>query len=527
MFRLAGKILISLSLGVPTLVGAEDLNKILGAQSSQELTVIQKERRSMLVSLMGSGAKGAFGDAFVQGKWKKALELWGSQVEGKGAFALSDNGKGLLGFILFVNGFEVLGIETLFSVKDPTQVFSMLKAEWNKVAVSSNPAWKLVRVKWHPEWTKTFGVGIKIRAMAWRLRGDTDLQEIEAMITKTMPNTAERAWLQWQLVTSFALREKEGEAAKLLGPLIREKVHPISKDLLTLTAARLLYKRGFLDMAAKYYGQIPKSSFYWFVAQEELAWIYLRKGRNQDVIAQTNTFAYTNFGNLVGPEVYYLRALGQLQICDYPNGAKTLIEFKRRFRARTKQMLKVEKKGVGNNNNIDSLVQKLSIPGLSVKAAGTLVAELFPRKILRDEEIRQLVQSILAFDRELVKANSFKGISSYQWLTEELKFKISKLKMELNNRVKTLASRELKEIDDVLTKMYVVEVEMIQQVDSAAKRLAKMGSKIPKGQLRKGQTGSIAKDALVFQHKASEVWFDELANYKVNVTQFCQNKGGK
>lgn len=524
LMRLAERILIIvLTLSVPVVVQAEEgLDKIFGTQSSQELVAIQKKRKLLLTSLMGVGAEEvAFKEAFVQGKWKKALELWGSEVAGQ-AFAGSDNGKGLLGLLLFVNGFEVLGIETLFSVEKPSRVSSELKAEWKKVVAGSVPVWKLVRIKWHPEWTKTFGMDTKVRVISQRLRSETDLQEIEVMIAETMPNTVERAWLQWQLVISLALKGKVGEAANLLGQLMRDKVGPVSKGLLTLTAARLLYKRGFLDVAAKYYGRIPKSSFYWFVAQEELGWIYLRKGRNQDVIAQTNTFAHADFGSLVGPEAYYLRALGQLQICDYPNGIKTIMEFKHRFRTRVEQMGLVQKKGAGN---VDWMVHQLATPELSVKAAGVLITEL-PRKILRDEESRQLVQSIVALDRELAKAKDLKKASSDQWLLEKLQFKISVLKAELNVRVKTLASLELKEIDDVLTKMQVIEVEMIQQVDSAAKRLAKKGSSSPKGQLKKGQTGSVAKDALVFQHKNSEIWFDELANYKVNVKQFCQN-GGK
>ena len=521
MLRRAGKILIILSLSAPVVVQADDLVKTLGVNSSQELSAIQRERRLMLTSLMGGVAKGTFGDAFVQGKWQKALRLWGSKVAGQ-EFTHSDNGKALLGFILFVNGFEVLGIETLFSVENPTRVSSRLKAEWKKVVASSAPVWKLAQLTWHPEWTETFGVSAKVRAIGQRLRSETDLQEIEAMVTATMPDTVERAWLQWQLVVSLALKGKVGEAAKLLSPLMKEnKINPVSKDLLTLTAARLLYKGGFLDVAAKYYGQVPKSSFYWFVAQEELAWIYLRKGRNQDVIAQTNTFAYTDFGSLVGPETYYLRALGQLQICDYPNVVKTQMEFKRRFRLRAKQMLQAQKKGA---HNVDFLIEQLANPDLSIKTAGELVTKL-PRKILRDEKARQLVQSLGALYGEQAKAKKFQNFPRDQWLLEKLKVKISGLQKELNGRVKALASRELEEIDDVLTQMQVIDVEIIQQVDSAAKRLAKTGNKVPKGLFKKGQTGSVAKDALVFKHKPSEIWFDELANYKVNVNQFCQNGG--
>ena len=177
MLSLAGKILIGFSLSAPALLQAEDLGKILEVQSSQELAIIQKERRALLTSLMGTDARGAFGDAFVQGQWQKALRLWGSEIEGQ-AFAHSDNGTALLGLILFANRFEVLGVETLLSVKDPTGVFSGLKAKWKKVVANSSPVWKWAQGRWHPEWTKTFGVAAKVRAMGQRLRGEEDLSLI-------------------------------------------------------------------------------------------------------------------------------------------------------------------------------------------------------------------------------------------------------------------------------------------------------------------------------------------------------------
>ena len=472
----------------------------------------------MLNSLMGSAAQGPFAEAYSQGKWSKALHLWGNEIAKKG-FAQTDNGKALLGLILFANGFEVMGVETLFSVSNPETLSSQLKAEWKKVAIGSAPVWKLARVRWHPAWTQTFGVAAKVRATAQRMRQESDLKDIEQMITETVPDTAERAWLQWQMVTSLALKGEVSEAAKLLGPLLKYKVNPVSKDLMTLTAARMLYKRNFLDVAAKYYTQIPKDSSYWFEAQEEMGWIYLRKGRSQDVIAQTNTFAYTDFGSLVGPESYYLRALGQLQICDYPNAVKTLMGFKHRFRQRAQQMLKVKN---GGPESLEALIRELAQPKMSVKAAGQLVAKL-PRKILRDEETRQLVQTYIAVEKENAAAHS--KMKTAPWLGVMLQGRMKSLKQEMNGRVQKLASRELSEIDDVLTKMQVVEVEIIQQVDSAAKKLAKSDAQ-PKSVTKKGKTGNAASDSLIFKHKASEIWFDELANYKVNVKQFCKN-GGK
>ncbi|MCB0385685.1 MAG: hypothetical protein KDD43_09850 [Bdellovibrionales bacterium] len=522
MLRQASKILIALGLSLSCASYGEDLGQILGAASTQELAAIQEGRRAMLSSMLGKSS-GPFVEAYVQGKWSEVLKHWGTEVAGTG-FASSANGKALLGLILFANGLETTGIEQLFQVSQPAGVSPALLNEWKRAAPGSAPVWKQVQIKWDPEWTKTFGVAARVRATAQQLRSKEDLKTIEQMITETVPDTAERAWLQWQLVTALAIKGEVGEAAKMLGPLMKYKVNPVSDGLMNITAARLLYKRGYLDVAANYYNQVPKSSYYWFEAQEELGWIYIRQNKPEDVLAQTNTFMVTDFGFLVGPETYYLRGLAQLSICDYPNSVKTLMYFKDKFRGRAQQLIEVQSKGP---QSVDQLIQAMNHPDLKVETAGQVVSKL-PRRVLRDEKIRQLSQGFAALERETALVSKNFAAPAEKWLSEMLAGKLASIKSMVGTRVQALATKELKEIDETLTRMQVLEVEVIQQVDSAAKRLAKTGSgKGLKPTAKKGQTGSRSKDSLTFKTKANEVWFDELANYRVNVKQFCANGGSE
>ncbi|MCC7404454.1 MAG: hypothetical protein IT288_08655 [Bdellovibrionales bacterium] len=517
--------ILMLSLGPSFSAGAaEDLGKILGESSSQELAAVQASRQGMLEAMMGRGlvaTAAPFTGAFANSKWPEALREWNKTISGS-EFAKSPNGQALLGLVLYANGFEISGIETLFGVEKPGELSPAIMSEWKKLAPGSAKVWKSVKVQWHPEWTKVFGGAAQVRATAQHLRAKTDTAAIEAMITETVPDTAERAWLQWQLANALALKGDVPESAKLLSSLMQYRDNPVSKDLMNLTAARLLYKKGFLDVAAQYYQKVPNNSYYWFEAQEELGWIYLRSGQSENVIAQTNTFMATDFGFLVGPEVYYLRGLAQLYVCDYAEAVKALMIFKEKFKGRAQQLMKAENGAIDLGPVMDVFNQS----ALRIERISRVVGHL-PRKTLRDETIRQLSRSHADLVAEAGSGKKLFNQPQDQWLSEVIAARQAVRTTEIGQRIKFLAKRELQELNDVLTKMQVLEVEIIQRVDSAAKRLAKGESPKSMG-TRKGQTGSSAKDALVFKSKSEkELWFDELANYRVDMKLKCASLRGE
>ncbi|MNT86287.1 hypothetical protein D3C72_2265570 [compost metagenome] len=73
-----------------------------------------------------------------------------------------------------------------------------------------------------------------------------------------------------------------------------------------------------------------------------------------------------------------------------------------------------------------------------------------------------------------------------------------------------------------MQRLRIVEVEMIQQVDSAGK----LFKNAPAAQAKMGSTGSSSKHAMNFAND-SEIWFDELSNYKVNVKKGCSKELAK
>jgi tetratricopeptide (TPR) repeat protein len=102
----------------------------------------------------------------------------------------------------------------------------------------------------------------------------------------------------------------------------------IESNTLTLTKARAYYQNKQFTQSIEEYSKIEKASKLWPVALEEKAWAYVKLGEEDKALAELTTVLSPAFQNSIGPEPYYLRALSQLRICDYPGALKTSAEFK-------------------------------------------------------------------------------------------------------------------------------------------------------------------------------------------------------
>ena len=164
--------------------------------------------------------------------------------------------------------------------------------------------------------------------------------------------------------------------------MLKGEQNLVQVDLANLTAARLLYQRGFLEAAIKYYEKVNKTSEYWWTAQEELAWSYIRKGQPQNTLAVTRTLMVSEFAPQVGPETVMLRALAQLKVCDYPGVVKSIDEYRKRYRGRALRLLKV----ANQSDHASTLALLKRLEGGKVKLLGLFkAAHDLPRYVSRDE----------------------------------------------------------------------------------------------------------------------------------------------
>jgi hypothetical protein len=333
--------------------------------------------------------------------------------------------------------------------------------------------------------------------------------------------------LQWQLVLNLGIKGDSSKAAQVLAHLMKLPNNPIDKDLMTLTAGRLLYQNGFLDASAKYYKTISKKSDYWFMAQEELAWSYMRKGEPQNALSITKSLTFPQFKGWVGLESHLLGAFSSLKVCDYPGVMSIMTSLKGQY---GDHLVSLEKLAADPHQKpVENLMKALAKGPQSVAKLGK-DAHLIPMTASRDEVLTLMVKKQNALLAEAKTAEELYSRSlsfgNLQGQFETLKSQVA-TRAQMSEgasyqRVQALAKAELEDSKQVLQRLRIVEVEMIQQVDSSAKLLKNAAA----GEIRKGTTGSTDKFAMNFS-SSKEVWFDELSNFKVDIKKGCSKPVAK
>ena len=513
---------------------ADDLLDVLNGSNEKSDGLSLEKKSSIFKSIMPrrNAEQNIFFQFLEKGDYNKALYQWPSAFEG-GRFANTGNGRALYGYLLFKNGLKLTGIETLFSA-NPTQINKTLIGLWRGLMQTHESLWTLTDVSWNNQWTKMFGLPAEVAVRARRFDADLSLSKLEDLLRKTTSKTWERSWTEWRFVTSLLFQGEDIKAAKLLKHLqgIKEN-NPVSTNLMNITAARMLYQNGYLSQSIRYYEKVDKGSDYWFEALEEMGWAELRLGKPQNTLAHTQTLLTPSLEPDVGPETFYLASLANLKICDYVQVSQLLKEYRKRFQTKAKVMMSLRE--TPDNKAVQTLFTKLENGRTSLPALGQYGVEV-PRHSTRDENLFYLVsrQKILRAEAETAKklySNSLsEGTAQVGFQAKMERFKKSISQRARNsftaslNRVKKLAQQEIDEISSILKKMQIVEAELIQQLAMTERVIEDSKNKIAK--TKKGTTGSQAKDTLKFPYQG-EIWFDELANYKIDIAKGCQSGEGK
>ncbi len=468
-----------------------------------------------------------FAGFFNSGDMVKSLYQWPSAFDNT-SFQNSATAKALYGFLLYENGMPVMGVENLFDIEHPEKISAPVLKLWKENLSQDNPAWNVAQIRWAPYWTQVFGTSAEVRVMSRQNFQASDVEKLKVLLQKSAPDTRERGLLEWQLALALSMKDESSQAAKVLAHLEKSPQNPIGVDLLNITASRLLFQNGYLDAAVQYYQKIPKTSDYWFDAQEEAAWTYIRKGEPQNTLAVTKTLVNPVFAGEVGPETVFLQAMAQLKVCDYSAVIKSINEFKQRFKPRA-QVLTQLTQDPQSSKSVQKYVTQAKEKVPTLKELGGDLKDL-PRFVTRDARLNDLLRLEKQMDIEQKRASDLYGRSlaegtakvGFQARLDEFRQAAEQRDRAAHSavlqRMKSLAQGELKEIHDSLQKMQIVEAEVLQQV-SQSNRLVK--TDVDKIIQKKGSTGSQAKDNLVFAAE-NETWFDELSNYKVDVNKACQ-----
>ena len=525
------RVLIALTLLFFSARAEEDLFSILEAEPTTAIIEEQSELVQVLKETIGplSAEQNIFFNFISKNDYERALFQWSAAFE-ETNFARQPTGQAFFAYVLWKNGLVVTAIEKLFAIKEVDKIPEAVKQIWRLEAPSDHKVWKAARVEWQPLWNTFFDINTEVAVLS---RKEFDLnkkQEIYELLKKTQLKTTARYWLEWQMALSLAMNNEIVPAAKVLSHLSKEKQNVVSKELINITAARWLYERGYLDASINYYNKIPKSSEYWFEAQEELAWTYMRKGQPQDALAIAKTQMIAEFAPHTGPEMIFLKALAQLKLCDFNESAQTLMIFKQRFYQRARDLMEVRDLGI--TTDTEKLVMALKKGRVELLNLGASAAKI-PRYVSRDEYLMDLTRTWHELEKETLKAEelyarSLTGGTSevgFQAFLAQFKRQVEKRELAAKNATYSLIQRrakeELEEIHQILQKMHIIEAELIQQTAMSDRVLASQTKYFPA--IQKGTIKTPKKYDLVFPFDG-EKWFDELSNYRIDVNKAC---GGK
>jgi hypothetical protein len=222
--------------------------------------------------------------------------------------------------------------------------------------------------------------------------------------------------------------------------------------------------------------------------------------------------------------------LSQLKVCDYPSVVETLNSYRNRFKPRVATLKELTERA--DTEQVKSTVQKMKSGSVKLTDLGADAHKL-PRYTTRDQVLLQNVMTEKALEKEAqiagtLYARSLEGGTGqvgFQARLEDFKKAVEARAQAARSatyaRIKALAEEEIAEVTGMLQKLHIVEAELLQQI-SIADRV--IGATKGTSSVKSGTTGSQAKDTVWFPAE-SETWFDEYANYKVDIKKGCAAAG--
>lgn len=248
-------------------------------------------------------------------------------------------------------------------------------------------------------------------------------------------------------------------------------------DKETMDKARAAFENGQLNESINLYEKIPQSSDFWVEALEEKSWAHLRKNDPSKALAHVTTLTSDLLAPQIGPEPYFLKALINYKLCHIQGILEDFQFFKTRYKEREGEIKKLTTDGTSDSGKKALSVLKSKKESLSTIKADDFGIQIqyLPRYFYRDKTI----------------------LFSIQTSNEDL-YKV---------RLAQLAKEEVKEVEDILQKMHLLESQVVQQVFAYNKEMQKKKD----AQFSK----TAGKNELVFPYNGdSDIWIDEIDSFE-------------
>lgn len=400
--------------------------------------------------------------------WKKCLYQWNAATTG--SFRKTAVGRALFSFILLKNDMPLTGLEGLVALQAqqiPKEMWPLLKNEFGR----HQKAWLYIASPWNSSWSPQISVDLQVLWRSHSLVGPEKAAEVSALLPKVTKRGWAYDWLVWQSTISHMLRGDNASASKNLSYLMRSKKSPVSKDLLNITAARLLYEGGFLKAAKSYYKKINSSSDFWPESVEEMAWQSMRMGKTREAGRVLKPLIKSDQKQWANVEAWYLKALSELRQKDFKSLDETDKAFTRYAQTRKTSLRQLL--GSADTEPANTFISRAVQGAVTMKdLAGQ--ASLLPAYVTRDLVLEFQVQAYKRFVAEADKARTlyqeslsqgtfqvgFEGfLKEFQ---QQAQSRSLRARSAALNRIQKLAEQEIQEIDAIQDKFTIVQAEVSQ-----------------------------------------------------------------
>ena len=161
------------------------------------------------------------------------------------------------------------GLTELFQVKNVKKIHPAVKKLWKVEVPYDHQIWNHIRLEWKPGWTGFFNENIAVNVGS-RMEFQNTLKSgssIKYFLNLPTERSEAKALLEWKFALNLISRKKMKLGTDVLAWLLDHPEGFVSRDLVNLTIARLLFDAGADKSALIYYKKVNFKSPYWLFAR--------------------------------------------------------------------------------------------------------------------------------------------------------------------------------------------------------------------------------------------------------------------
>ncbi len=298
------------------------------------------------------------------------------------------------------------------------------------------------------------------------------------------------------------------------------------RELTNLNIARIKYGAKKYRDALNYYKFIPRDSDNWLQALFEASWSFFMLQKHNNVLGNSHTILSPFFINRFYPEVYILKAITYLKMCDTKKVRVAVNDFQRRYKPIFKDIRNMLARYKDDYSGFFKLISNYKRGRLNrYKKTKSILDHL-----MRTDSFKEGVDTIRFSDRELSRLSRV-GRWGASGLKDELKNFLRRKKSaaarDAGRRLFKKGTGYFKYLKELSEQTIRIKTEMLLKDLDSLRRELKIPVSDKKGDFIGGLQELKVGQKLEYWPFEGEYWEDELGYYVYNVESLCKKKKRK